>query len=387
MKVDSGVLKVLGKKLRALKPSTHRVFVGLDGFVDNIIHVVDKRLDAEHFDRFETITDFSKRVAAAAGKSANFELAVHTQKLGGNGPIMANALSRAGYRVSYMGVLGAPDIHPVFAEFAARCDKVYSLAAPGETDAYEFADGKLMMGKYASLNKLSWKMVLDKVGKKTLIDELGSCDLMGMVNWTMLLGMTGVWRGLQKDVLPNIKKRLTLFIDLTDPAKRTIKDLGEAMKVLQGFSKTCDVVLGLNLREAEQVAALLKMEGLEGQPLELAKKIHQQLKISRVVVHPVSGAACSGPDGSFEVTGPYTPKPKITTGAGDNFNAGFCNGLLAGADSHEALYAGVCTSGYYVRNMKSPDRAGLTKFVEFWSANPEKEGAAFDKAYASQVKS
>ena len=70
-------------------------FVGLDGFVDEILHVVDKRYDATRFDRVPTIAAYASRLAAAAGKSANIELVNVMTKLGGNGPIMANALARS----------------------------------------------------------------------------------------------------------------------------------------------------------------------------------------------------------------------------------------------------------------------------------------------------
>src|SRR5580700_10936004 len=71
-------------------------FVGLDGFVDEIIHVVDKRDDAEHFTRVPTIASLSTRLAGAAGKSTNIELVNQRTKLGGNGPIMADALASFG---------------------------------------------------------------------------------------------------------------------------------------------------------------------------------------------------------------------------------------------------------------------------------------------------
>ena len=38
-------------------------------------------------------------------------------KLGGNGPIMANALASLGLRVTYLGNLGYPNLHPVFPRF------------------------------------------------------------------------------------------------------------------------------------------------------------------------------------------------------------------------------------------------------------------------------
>src|SRR6185295_14503155 len=74
-------------------------FVGLDGFVDEIIHVVDKRDSPDSFQRLPSIAKLAKRIAAAADKSTNFELVPQRVKLGGNGPIMANALSHFDLRV------------------------------------------------------------------------------------------------------------------------------------------------------------------------------------------------------------------------------------------------------------------------------------------------
>src|SRR5690349_5213906 len=83
--------------LASVEHASHlSAFIGLDGFVDEIIHLVDVRHNAESFDRIPTIANFAERLAAAAGKSTNIEGVVQRVKLGGNGPIMANALSRLG---------------------------------------------------------------------------------------------------------------------------------------------------------------------------------------------------------------------------------------------------------------------------------------------------
>ena len=81
-------------------------FVGLDGFVDEIIHVVDKRADATHFTRVPTIAKYAERLAAAAGRSTNVEMVSVLTKLGGNGPIMANALASFDLQVTYLGKIG-----------------------------------------------------------------------------------------------------------------------------------------------------------------------------------------------------------------------------------------------------------------------------------------
>ena len=52
-------------------------------------------------------------------------------KLGGNGPIMANALAGLGVKVTYVGALGYPTLHPVFNDFAQHAD-VHSIAEAPE---------------------------------------------------------------------------------------------------------------------------------------------------------------------------------------------------------------------------------------------------------------
>ena len=53
------------------------------------------------------ISTFAGRVTAAAGKSANFELVVRQSKIGGNGPIMANAMLGCEVDLTYVGTVGA----------------------------------------------------------------------------------------------------------------------------------------------------------------------------------------------------------------------------------------------------------------------------------------
>jgi sugar/nucleoside kinase (ribokinase family) len=68
------------------------------------------------------------------------------------------------------------------------------------------------------------------------------------------------------------------------------------------------------------------------------------------------------------VEGPFTPKPLITTGAGDHFNAGFCLGKLLGFDNAKAVLTGVSTSGFYVRSAKSPTVSDLVGLMNDWKA-------------------
>jgi sugar/nucleoside kinase (ribokinase family) len=95
-----------------------------------------------------------------------------------------------------------------------------------------------------------------------------------------------------------------------------------------------------------------------------AAEIREKLGIDTVVIHPTSFAAAADATGATHVLGPFTPKPKITTGAGDHFNAGFCIGRVLDTPLDASLQIGVATSGYYVRHARSPRLDDLKKFIQ-----------------------
>src|SRR5215472_3913839 len=242
------------------RASQMTAFVGLDGFVDEILHVVDKRESAEKYSRLPTIAQLAARFGAAAGRSTNVELVSQLTKLGGNGPIMANALASFGMKVSYLGILGYPNLHPVFADFAKRAD-VHSIAEPGYTDALEFEDGKIMLGKHQSLKQMNWENIKSRFGQEKFAAKFESADLVGFVNWTMLPHMSDIWSAVLKEICPKMKgPRRKLFIDLADPEKRTNDDILRALEIVAEFQKYFDVILGLNEKEGYEIAANLGLK-------------------------------------------------------------------------------------------------------------------------------
>lgn len=344
-----------------------RALVGLDGFVDEIIAVVDKRTGHDAFTPVRTIADLSRKIAGAAGQSSNYELVVRQMKLGGNGPIMANALARLGVRVTYLGNLGYPTLHPVFEEFARRAE-VISIGEPAHTDALEFDDGKLMLGKLTPLGEVTWDNLLARVGRDRLRELVGRSQLIGMVNWTMLPHMSRIWAKLLDEVIPNVERHhRRLFIDLADPEKRTHDDILDALRLLTRFQDQVDVILGLNLKESLEIADVLGLPGaadVEAAIEDNARAIRAALGLACVVIHPRRAAAAATVDGSARFDGPFIPNPRISTGAGDHFNAGFCLARVLGFSLPESLCMGVATSGYYVRTAESPGASALADFID-----------------------
>lgn len=348
-----------------------RALVGFDGFVDLIVTPVGlRRSQGEDFSAITTLSEFGQRVLAAAGKSTNIELFPRAEKLGGNGPIMANALLAAGTGVTYVGALGMPQVHPVFAPMAARA-RAISLCDAAHTTALEFNDGKLLLGTMRSLDDITFERILKVVGEQALHAELEQASLVALVNWTMIPNMTSIFARLARDVLPKLRPASDriFFFDLADPEKRAVGDLQAALAEIGRFAAFGHVTLGLNLKESQQVAAALGCPAVSDTPTGLqaaATAIRAKLGISTVAIHPRESAACATAGGTCWVPGPVTETPKLTTGAGDHFNAGFTSGQLLGLNPEACLTLGVCFSGHYVRTGESPSLPVIETFLANW---------------------
>jgi hypothetical protein len=223
--------------LRLLSAAKHSqvqpVVAGFDGFVDTILHAVSERRSSSEYTRLPTLRSFSDiLLAASGGRNVNVETVPRQTKIGGNGPILANAMAHLGIPVTYIGCLGLPEIHPVFVELARKI-KVYSIGEPGYSDAIEFNDGKLICGKHTSVAEISWQSVLTQLSAGELSELVDQAGLIAFLNWGSILSMTDM----MTEFLHQIGAHLNasgkpFFIDTADPTKRSEQDILPFVEVL-----------------------------------------------------------------------------------------------------------------------------------------------------------
>jgi len=370
-------------KIAAITPDAREsrtALIGFDGFIDSILHMVDRRTDMTPtgYTRIETIAAFSARCAAAAGRSTNIEQVLVEDRFGGNGPLLAGALASLETPTTYIGAISDHQrigIHPVFAAFAAKCRKAVAIGPPSSTLCLEFDDGKLMFNNTSLVQAVTWGAIVKRIGLEPLIAMFDEADLIGVVNWSLLGGVPGIWRGMMKDVWPRIRvKNRRLAIDLSDPAKRTDEDVRSAMGQLLELNGLpgLRVTLGLNLAESERIVSVMggdvsparSMATLGETVMARAAEIQRLTDLDCIAVHPRegAGAATAGGEAAW-IEGPFTNEPRLSTGAGDHFNAGFVFGQLHSMTLGECLACGVAVSGAYVRDARSPDVARLHDFL------------------------
>src|SRR5207302_1005437 len=144
--------------------------------------------------------------------------------------------------------------------------------------------------KHESLKDIHWDNLCARVGKEKLRSLMAGSKLIGLVNWTMLPFMSDIWRKLLAEVFPGIGRDpgRKFFVDLADPEKRTREDILDALRTLSKFQEQVDVILGLNLKEAGQVAEVLGIPGRADPEASIGETSHgvrEKLGLSCVVVH------------------------------------------------------------------------------------------------------
>ena len=346
----------------------HQGIVGLDGFVDQIVRVLD-RIDSDGNEKiFADIGSLAERIQRAAGKSTALELVVQQVKLGGNGPIMANALAHLGLDLTYIGSVGQDGhVHPVFRPMEEIC-RVIPVSKVAQTDALEFNDGKLMFQQMRCLDDMTYGAITAAVGEEHLLELFEEADFVALDHWASLPHMSDIWRRLQEDICPQLSdRRRQIFFDLADLEKRSHEDILEALTLITKFGKWYYTMLGMNLKESETICQVLGIDVDADTEEELVRQrceeVRRRLDLGCVAIHPLACAGAADANGSAVVAGPFIPNPKISTGAGDHFNSGFCLGRILGADLVTSLQCGVGASGFYVRTAISPSIAELTQFL------------------------
>lgn len=372
----SEVARAASEALARADLRSTRAVVGFDGFIDFIMDLVDVRADMspDGFRRIQTLEALAGRIGAASGKSTNIEGVVREKRWGGNGPLLAGGVARLGMRTTYIGAVAAEDDqspltpHHAFAPLSALCERVVPVAPPGHTDAMEFDDGKLMINHCTAVQGVTWERIVEIVGLEGLREAVGSSALLGIVNWSLMGGVNGIWRGLIDHVLPSIPSRPRVFIDLSDPAKRTDEDLAAGLALLTAMNTLTPVTLGLNLAEAERLCIVCGVPAvgpsISERIVAMATGLREALRLACVVIHPREGAGAATSEGDVAwFDGPMTRTPRISTGAGDHFNAGFAAARVAGLSLGQSLAAGTAVSGAYVRDGEAPTLERLCEFL------------------------
>ncbi|MDP4089429.1 MAG: hypothetical protein Q8930_09205 [Bacillota bacterium] len=363
---------VLNKTIQSLRErkdllETKVTTIGIDAFIDKIVRVVHSKDDKNEYTFFNDIAQFGRHLVTKSGMSCGIEICERFTKLGGNAPIMANALGYAGIKVNSVCAFGIPEVDPIFKDLSPNC-VLYTIGNPGYTTALEFNDGKIMLSQRDHLHRINWQALKDVMGIDKLRELFTKSDLIGLVNWNGMIHFNEIFKGILDEILePAVPdKNKFVFFDMADFSERTIEDICEAVELINKFNNYSSVVFGLNENEAILLYKALFPEKDMPELEELGQFMYDNLSVDYLVIHTLTDSLAWSKNEFAEAPSLYVKSPKLSTGGGDNFNAGLCLGFLLGLDLAGALYAANGTSGYYVRNAQSPTIENLIETLESW---------------------
>jgi hypothetical protein len=234
-----------------------------------------------------------------------------------------------------------------------------SIAASARTDALEFEDGKIMFNWSANLDGVDWDLLVERVGIDGLASSCASADAIATINWTNMGGLPSIWRGLRERVLPGLVRRPAVFVDLSDPAKRSDAAVSSMLDDLVALNAAAPLTLGLNFVEANRLSGLLfgrvgPVSREAGAMRDSAVALRSALGLAAVVLHTRGMVAGATAGAGAAVRTRVVERPAISTGAGDHFNAGYLAASARGLGLASSLACGCDTASWYVANGRAP---------------------------------
>lgn len=338
--------------------------IGFDGFVDRIAHIATTQAGVPQTPLFAKVGDFGRYLIDSPGQSSSFALRAISRAVGGNMPIMGHALGQLGTRVACVGMVGYPEVAPVFKQMSDNCE-LLGFADPVHTTALEFEDGKLLFAETEVLDALDWDTVRNRIGLDTLRDAFADRGLIGLVNWSEIRNSGEIWRGLFADVIrPDAgSPRPRIVVDLADCSRKSTLETIDMLELLRELSMVGPLTLILNEGEARLVHE--RIGGPADASLHsIGAGIFSRVGLAQIVVRNAWEANGWDADGAINVPTFHTATPRVQTGAGDNFNAGFSLGQLFDLSLGSSLALGVAVAGFYVREGTSPKPEQLSAFLK-----------------------
>lgn len=366
--------RILSEILRRMErptPEQYKFFVGFDGCIDTIVRPVKKMGESGEISYFEDIKEFADFVGSKSGKSCCVELHRVTEKAGGNATIYAQSLSKLGVKTACVGAFGYPEPVELFRDGRNSMELV-SVSEPGRCTALEFKDGKVMFSETVGANSLNYECLVRRVGEERLYRMLCSSGVIALMNWSEIPGSTGIWKGFLENFFPRLPQNVTrmVFVDISDCSRRESEDILYMLQILKDFSCYCNVTLSLNQNEFEIILTVLGVSrdvSMEA----VGKHICKKYRLQYLVVHLRDGACAFCEDDVSYVPTRYICSPVISTGGGDNFNAGLTYGLVSGMSIKCAMAIGNASSGFYVSHGYSAELAQLRQYIEQWKEEEE----------------
>lgn len=337
---------------RQAEIASKRLVVGFDGFIDTIARPVRQAASQDKpAEVFEAIREFGEYLTGCAEKSCSIELKVEAKQLGGNLPLFSRGAGKLGLDVTCIGMLGEDGaIDRTFQEMPCR---LYSFAPAGQSTNLEFRDGKVFLAPDNTLPGSPWELVLGATGG-TAAEIFRNADLTALLNWSELAFAQELWESAYEEAFagePCDKSRFAFF-DLCDCSRKTKAEIEAVLSLIGRFTKQRTAILSVNENEAHVISSRV-LDGSR-EPASIAKLLQERYSIDEVLIHTIRESFLATCRGTTLHPTLFVEQPKLSTGAGDHFNAAFCFGTAMGFSDEDRILFANRYANFYISQGYSP---------------------------------
>lgn len=349
---------------------TKMVVAGFDGFIDSVVKPIRSHGHESNI-FFDTIGEFGTYITGKQAKSCAIELQHKTLKYGGNMPNFSNALGCLGIPTKCIGAFGSLDSSSVFSEMSSNCE-LTSIANPGKTTAIEFNDGKVMLFDNAGINHMNWNNIKVLFSPEEFSALVNRSNVFGLFNWGEVPSMEGIAENFLQEVFPlcQSSRKKILFVDFSDYSHRSKDEMRNILTLIQRFREKFRVFLSLNENEFNMLCDITGFsDEIKGNLVDCGRELLNATRLDLILRHTHYGAQAWDHNGFYSTNNHFIQNPCISTGGGDNFNAGFCLAAMLEMDVTSALIIANATSGAYIKYGSCASIDELIQYLEEWKSS------------------
>ena len=337
-----------------------RILAGFDGFIDTIAKPVRAFGVNGECGHFATIAEFGAFIEGHSHKSTSIQYEVQERKPGGNMPNFVAALDALSLKPTAVGMLSTETggIDPLFQGLGKLR---YSYFAAGPATAFEFTDGKIFFSPANVFGAAHNEKMFPRIKNvfPQFPEAVAASDLTAFLNWSELPFAQDLWDDIYIHALNHAEADKTryAFFDPCDTSAKSPFEIEALFDLIGKISGQRGTILSVNKNEALDLCGKItgKARSVFASSIEeAAELLFRRLSIDELVVHQHTESMALCAQGMATEQCVLNKNPKISTGAGDHFNAAYCYASLAGLPVAEKLRFATSYSGAYIAKGSSP---------------------------------
>lgn len=333
------------------------VFVGFDGYIDHIRHLVGERKSPRMYDEISEFDTLRQMMTRATGKerTLQFEWVEGDRLPGGHTAHVGSALDTLGYESQLVGYFG----HPIEEEFQERFreESMLSLGEPTVTEYVQFSDGKLLFTDSNTHQALNWETLREYIPPEELARYLDESDLVSIGGWSLITEIPTIWEGLHEQIVPRVSSLPEdILVCATDVSHLNDTTIRSDLESLDALDRSIPVTLVTTGEQAEFLADVLLPEDRSEQTLaNTTQELRKTIGISRFAVASKKESVLATSSNVFRMQAIEILDPAEEGTFEDHFSAGLAVGLTQGLDDEAAFALANVLAAYFKQHQRPPE--------------------------------